>query len=440
MDSDSLIYFAALTLFSGFLNYAKVSLLSLRRQKNYNGNNTRQQKARENDDSSVTQANLLTERAGDYLLIIFTVQNLIKAAAAILLFRGLYSLSDRGKPIFNPTEALLLTLAIIFVLFVGVIETLVRALARSNFKRAYKIIFGPVQTLHFVAKPLTLPCELVIRWFRRILKTDEKALPIPAAADDLIEEEADHFLEESEMEMISSIVEFKDTIVREVMVPRVDMKCIPAEAALQEVRAKIVEYSHSRLPVYRENIDNIVGIVLARDLLMYMEHEDWQHIPAEEVMHEVNFVPETKNISDLLREFQQSKTQLAIVVDEYGGTAGLVSIEDLIEEIVGEIQDEYDMEKPLYIPAGDGSYIIDAKMPISELAEELGINLPEESEYDTVGGFVFTRMGKVPRKGEVFTANGVTITIIEADDRKVHKVKMNITPSEGLSEKDDSRE
>ncbi len=158
------------------------------------------------------------------------------------------------------------------------------------------------------------------------------------------------------------------------------------------------------------------------------------------MMNEVSFVPETKYIRDMLKEFQQTKTQLAIVVDEYGGTAGLVSIEDLLEEIVGEIRDEFDVEKPLYTRLADGSYIVDAKMPISEISDQLGIDLPEESEYDTMGGFVFTRLGKVPEKGEVFNENGVVVTIIEADDRKIHKVKLtNVQPKE-VSDENESQE
>ena len=425
MDSDSFLYFALLALLSGFLSYAKVSLLSLSKQKNYNGNSARGQKVKENHDSSVTQSNLLTERAGDYLLTIFTVQNIAKAAAAILLYGGLHSISVKGKPVFSQVGALLLALAIMLIVVVGLIEFVSRSLAQVSFKRAHKIIFGPVIALHFVAKPLTLPVGLMIKWLNGILKVQEKTPPMPVAAEDFAEENGTGpVLEESEMEMISSIVEFKDTIVREVMVPRVDMKCLPTDTTLEEIRAKTVEYGHSRIPIYSENIDNIVGVLLARDIFMYMEREGWRQMRSEEIMHEASFVPETKNISDLLKEFQKTKTQLAIVVDEYGGTAGLVGIEDLSEEIVGEIQDEYDVEKPLYSRSDDGSYIVDAKMPISELSEELGIELPEESEYDTVGGYAFTRMGKVPQKGEIFTSDGVEITIIEADDRKIHKIKM----------------
>ena len=429
MDTDSsFLCFALLALFSGLLSYAKVSLLFLRRQKPVDGNDAHPGQSGQVDKSDQAQFNLLIRKADDYLMTILTVQNIAKAAAVMFLYNGLSAPTSSGRIMFSFTEAMLLTLAGAFLFLLGLGEIMVRIPARKNVERASKLIFGPVIALHFIARPLTMILEPIIKWHMGVINKNNDSTDVPAVAEDFIDENGSApALEESEIEMIESIVEFKDTIVREVMAPRVDMKCIPVETTLSEAREKIVEYRHSRLPVYRDNIDNIVGVVLARDLLEYVGKEGWGQMRAEEIMHEVVFIPETKNISDLLREFQQTETQFAIVVDEYGGTAGLVSIEDLLEEIVGEIRDEFDTEQPLFSASADGAYIVDAKMTISEVEEELNIELPEESEYDTVGGYVVTRMGKVPKKGEVFDENGFKITIIEADDRKIHKIKLSTT-------------
>lgn len=439
MDTDSsFLCFALLVLFSSLLSYAKVSLFFLRKQKPVNGNESHPGQSGQVDRSDQAQFNLLCRKADDYLMTILTVQNIVKAAAVMFLYNGLSAPTASGRVMFSFTEAMLLTLAGAFLFLLGLGEIVVRIPARNNVEHASKLIFGPVIALHFIARPLTLILEPLIKWHMGVINQKNESTNVPVVAEDFIDENGTApALEESEIEMIESIVEFKDTIVREVMAPRVDIKCIPVDTTLSEAREKIVEYRHSRLPVFRDNIDNIVGVVLARDLLEYVGQEGWGQMRAEEIMHEVGFIPETKNISDLLREFQQTETQFAIVVDEYGGTAGLVSIEDLLEEIVGEIRDEFDTEQPLFTATADGGFIVDAKMTISEVEEELNIELPEESEYDTVGGYVVTRMGKVPQKGEVFDENGFKITIIEADNRKIHKIKLSITTPEHKGEDGD---
>ena len=233
MNTDSFLYFALLMLFSGFLSYAKVPLTAFRKQQKYNGNDTRQQVVRGN--SAITQCNLLRERADDYLLTIFTVQTLAKTAAAIFLYIGFTSISVGNEPLFSVVLAMILTLVVAFVFLLGVAEIFARALAKASMERAAKIIFGPVVALHFITRPLTLPCESLIKWLKSSLKIPFAGMDIPAMAEDLIDSNSGNaVLEQSEMEMISSIVEFRDTIVREVMVPRVDMKCIPAEATLEE--------------------------------------------------------------------------------------------------------------------------------------------------------------------------------------------------------------
>ena len=203
-----------------------------------------------------------------------------------------------------------------------------------------------------------------------------------------------------------------------------DMHCLDETSTLGSVREQILQTGHSRFPVYSGNVDNIVGLFLAKNLLRYSTQEQMAKTTVKDIVHPISFVPETKNISHLLREFQQKRQHMVIVVDEYGNTAGLVTIEDLLEEIVGEIEDEFDRERKLFVDAKDGGYIVNAKMSISDVEEELKIKLPENSEYDTIGGFVVTVLGKVPQQGETFLSDGVVVTVLEADERRVRRVKL----------------
>jgi CBS domain containing-hemolysin-like protein len=257
--------------------------------------------------------------------------------------------------------------------------------------------------------------------------------PLPEAPHALLElieaSEENGKLEEDDRELITSIFEFRDTIVREVMVPRVDMVCVDDEATLVEAHRLFVEGGHSRMPVYHDDLDHIVGVLYAKDLLAYIEKGPLDERKVHDVLHEPMFVPETKRVAELLREFQRERLHIAIVVDEYGGTSGLVTIEDLLEEIVGEIRDEFDTEPPLYESDGRGGFVVDAKMPIYEIEDDLGIALPEEEEYDTLGGYLFTRLGKVPEVGEVLTENGVEITVLEADERRIYRVRLKPMPA-----------
>ncbi len=236
-------------------------------------------------------------------------------------------------------------------------------------------------------------------------------------------------VEENERKMIHSIFEFADTIVREVMSPRVDMVCIEYTAKLIEAVKIVREHHHSRIPVYKENIDNIVGILYAKDILDYVASDQFDKIMLKDFMHTPMFVPETKLIHELLHEFRKTKTHLAIAVDEYGGTSGLVTIEDILEEIIGEIQDEYDTdEEELYRISPNGNYIIHAKMPITEFKELIGIegDLEDESDYDTLGGYVFSQLGTIPKKGTVFVRHNIEFEVLEADRKRIKKLKVSL--------------
>lgn len=232
--------------------------------------------------------------------------------------------------------------------------------------------------------------------------------------------EDDGIVNEEESEMIRSIFSLRSTVVREVMVPRIDMACISVEAPVHELLEIILDCGHSRIPVYENSVDNVVGLLYAKDLLKYWGiPEDQLQIRA--IMRPPYFIPETKNLEQLLQEFKSKHMHLAIVIDEYGGTSGLITIEDLLEQIVGDIQDEHDREEALFSANDDGSITADARMPIEDLEEYFEIEINRD-QFDTVGGLIFHLTGKISSIGDTIENGQLLITILDADERKIKKV------------------
>lgn len=234
--------------------------------------------------------------------------------------------------------------------------------------------------------------------------------------------EEEGILEETEKEMIHSIFEFGDTVVREVMKPRVDIVGIEADAPFDEVVRVAIEAGHSRIPVYRESLDHILGVLYVRDLVAAMRpgHEVRS---VTELMREPLFVPETMKVDDLFRDMQRRKIHMAIVLDEYGGTAGLVTIEDLLEEIVGDIQDEYDVEEPEVEKVGDGTYVVDARLSIDSLNDLLGTEI-EAEDVDSVGGLVISHLGRLPEEHDKVTvADDVELEVLQLEGHTIRRVK-----------------
>jgi len=230
-----------------------------------------------------------------------------------------------------------------------------------------------------------------------------------------------------ERRLLRSIVEFGETLVREVMTPRPDIVALPEGSTLAELRDLFREQEYSRFPVFRKNLDNIVGIIFVKDLIQ-LEDAEGQPSPLSAVIRPAFFVPETKRVADLLKEFQREQLQLAIVVDEYGGTAGLVTMEDLLEEIVGEIRDEYDVEAEPVVDEGDGSFVFSAKVNIDRVSDRLGVDIRPEG-FETVGGFLLTHLGRVPAVGETFEIGDLRVQVLEAERRRIHKVRFRRQPT-----------
>src|SRR5512136_445541 len=228
--------------------------------------------------------------------------------------------------------------------------------------------------------------------------------------------EEEGLINEEENEMIRSIFALGDTVVREIMVPRTDMACVTADATVREVLTSIIACGHSRIPVFDGTIDNIVGLIYAKDLLKYWGMDE-SAVELKNILRPPYFIPESKNLEELLHEFKKKRIHIAIVIDEYGGTSGLVTIEDLLEQIVGDIQDEYDLEEEWLEEQPDGSVVVDARLPIEELEKHYEIEI-EREKFDTVGGLIFFLTGRIPLAGEETETENLRLTVLDADERR----------------------
>ncbi len=250
------------------------------------------------------------------------------------------------------------------------------------------------------------------------------------ASDEVMSVVQDHHdegaVDEEQKEMIEAVFEFKSTAAGEIMTPRTEMEGIDVTASLKQVRETIIEIGHSRIPVFQEDFDHIVGILYAKDLIRLLGVTDEEPFDLRDIVREPMLVPETKPLNQLLQEFKSNKVHLAIVLDEYGGTAGLVTIEDLLEEIVGEIEDEYEPEeeRPSIRVIEEGVAEVDARVYVDELNDELELDVPEDEDYDTVGGFVFFVLGHIPELNETFDFGDLRVTVTDVERTRVKRVRM----------------
>ncbi len=233
-------------------------------------------------------------------------------------------------------------------------------------------------------------------------------------------------IEEEEKELIHSIFEFGDTIAREVMVPRPDVVAIESDKTLRDVQALVLRHGYSRIPVFQDDLDNVIGMVFAKDVLKAL-YQGKSDMPLSDIVREAHFVPESKKVADLLREMQHGKFHIALVTDEYGSVSGLVTLEDLLEELVGEITDEYDREEPPIVDLGDGAYRVDGRLAIDEVNELLNAELPDE-EWDTVGGLVLGLMGSIPDQGDEVPFQDLIFKAEKVNGRRIAKVLISRKP------------
>jgi len=281
-----------------------------------------------------------------------------------------------------------------------------------------------------VIKPLTLLGYVGVRILGGKGQTEQDSNVSPEVLEALVNVgDGQEILEAEEREMISRILDLPDKVTREIMIPRTDVVFLDISTTKDEILYTAIESRHSRIPVYEERIDNIIGILYVKDLLDYWAEGkplDLRSLIADRTPF---FTPESKKIWDLFRDLRADKQHMAIVVDEYGGTAGIVTLEDIIEEIVGEIQDEYDFdEQDEWIAIDENIYSVDARLSLIDLNERLGTQIESEN-VDTVGGFVVDYLGKVPEQDAQFSYQGLAFTILEADERRIHRIQIQ-TPED----------
>ncbi|MFO8015396.1 MAG: hemolysin family protein [Phycisphaerae bacterium] len=286
------------------------------------------------------------------------------------------------------------------------------------------------------------PCRRLLDIFavlvRRLAGVPENQETVSNIEEELVSVadvgEREGTLEEEQKDMIANVIKFKRTDASQIMTPRTDITSVDAAQPVDEARRLIAESGYSRIPATSGNLDTIVGILYAKDLLSPAPAEGAEPQRVGDVMRKPLFVPETKRLDELLRDFQANQVHIAVVLDEYGGTAGLVTIEDVVEEIVGEIVDEYEPEPAQPIRrVGRQAYQVEARVHIDELNEELDLDLPEHEDYETIGGFVLSRLGYIPKAGESLEQNGVTIAVLEADQRRILRLRIDVAETPGAA-------
>jgi putative hemolysin len=357
------------------------------------------------------------------LLCILAGNTIVNVAAATVAAFFIERTIRRGA-IAGHTGILLEIIVVTFIILVfSEVSPKVFAIKQSlKFARVTSL---PLKLIVFLLFPIVFVFEKIANGFSNLFHV-RKELPFVTEEElktfiDIGEEKGT--LDKAEREMIHSIFEFRETTVKEVMVPRIDMHCIEKNLSIQDVMTLVKEKGHSRIPVYNEKVDDIIGILFVKDLLPFLTGE--KVLPdLEMLVRKPYFVPESKLIDELLKEFQKERIHMAIVVDEYGGTAGLITLEDVIEEIVGEIRDEYDREKPLIRKIDTQSWLIDAKINIEELNDRLGFKIPTDEDYESLGGFIFSLTGSIPAEKESVGYGDLNIVIEKVQGRRIKSVRI----------------
>jgi CBS domain containing-hemolysin-like protein len=340
---------------------------------------------------------------------------LVTAVATVLLARGI--------GLYGPQP--LMTVFISVSIFIALFEVVLpRLLVIGDPERVLEALLPTFRPVARVMRPIAI-------WTARAVPSrktapangsdDPESDPAEVARAFIDTAEEEGIIEGEERRLLQSIVDFGDTLVREIMTPRPDIVAIRDDATIGDLIALFREQEYSRFPVYKDNLDNIAGFVFVKDLVAMKDRDDSR--PISLLLRPAAIVPESKRVPELLKQFQRQQTQVAVVVDEYGGTAGLVTIEDMLEEIVGEIRDEYDVETEPIVDEGNGRFMFNGKVDIDEVAQRLNVQIEREG-FETVGGFLITHLGRVPAVGEQFDIDDLHVEVLDIDRRRVSKVRI----------------
>ena len=407
---------------NAFFAASEIALISTRRVK---------LKLMKEDSQELEAIQHLLERPNEFLA---TIQICITLAGFFASATGAVSLSrELGRKLESTSLPILGTLgeelAVILVTFVISYLNLVlgelvpKRMALANPEKFALRIARPIVFLSRVFKPLVTLLSASTDFISRILGIPQESVY------SVTDEELKLFIAEQrtlppdERRLINEVFDFGDTLAYEVMTPRTDMVCIEDNATIKDALELSLQSHFSRLPVYQGDLDNIIGFVHIKDILPHLSKGDMNK-PVREIMRPIHFVPLTKRAMELLKELQQKRINMAIVLDEYGGTAGLVTIEDLLEELVGEIRDEHDRETAPYWKIGDDEYLVDASLPIESLNELLGLSLPESEEFESVGGLIMELLGKVPEEGEMVEVDDYQLKVERMKGKRILTLRL----------------
>ncbi|GAC1396670.1 MAG: hemolysin family protein [Chloroflexota bacterium] len=362
------------------------------------------------------------------ILIISSTSLIVASSMATLLFKDLAA----------PWGEIIATvgLSVIVLIFA---ELTPKNIAVRNSQSVAVMLARPVRFISIVLRPIIITTGAITGILMRILgQGGGSSSVVPSITEDDLRStislaEQSEGITEEETERIEGILDLDKVVVDQVMRPRVDIVAVQCDMPVMDALDVVLREGHSRMPVYNESIDDIVGVLYDKDLLKYIR-ENETDVSLKDIARKAIFVPESKRAADLLREFQRQKVHMAIVFDEYGGTAGLVTIEDILEEIVGEIQDEYDEEEPPFRKISDHEWIVDAMVRIDEINEELDISLVADNGIETLGGYVYERLGEVPEAGEAIQADHLTLEVVDIDGRRIKKVRIMHSSPSGVTE------
>ena len=413
MTTDSWLGLSLLALslaFTGFAVVAEAALAAAPRvRRGQNGEGGAWTKALEwaNRRRSFLQLTLLVVRTGGIVFAVATVSHLL-------------------HPMTGDSWLSTLGIGVLALFVLLAVQAMPHAVAVRVPLRIFRMVLLPLHVFEVLLTPITAIYDGLSRLTVHILWRG-RGKQLPAEENEefeaIVEEigEESGTLEEDEREMIRGIIELETTNAREIMVPRMDVIAAEASTSLEEAVNLVVQHGFSRIPIYEETIDNIVGVVYAKDLLRAVTSKGTPP-SLRDMARAPHFIPESKKIDELLKEFKERRVHMAIIVDEYGGTAGIVSLEDLIEEIVGEIEDEYDRGEKVIDQVSEHEAVLDARVSIDDLNELFGIEI-ETQDFDTVGGLVYAQLGRIPSVGDEVQVDGLTISVLSTMGRRIKKVR-----------------
>jgi len=413
----AIILFIFFIFLSGFFSGSESAYFS------FNANDIHRLKERTKKSKNISRVISLLNKPRRLLMTILVGNTIVNVAAATLA--ALFTSKYIPEHFLGKTNKLLIEIIFVTIIILIFSEVTPKVFAVKNYEKFALTVSLPLMGVVKLFAPFSYLFDKLYKMFASLFKVTKDDLFINKEDMKTVIQVSEEkgTIGNEEKEMINSIFKFSDTTVKEVMVPRMDMVVLDKNTSYDEVIELVKKKGHSRIPVYDEDVDKIVGILFVKNLLEYKNNKK-KFDSLADLVKKPYYVPETKKIDELLREFQKERIHLAIVVDEYGGTAGLVTLEDVIEEIVGEIQDEYDNEKSLITKVDNNSWLVDGKIGIEELNEIIGLNLPTEEEYESLGGFILNKMRRIPQTNDEITYKNFVLRIESLYENRIKKVRI----------------